>query len=219
MTKTSDFSDSEPSAFVSWQSGKGFHSLRKLIWQLADPNMDTYNPWRAITLLNQSIKDKWMAEQLAKTNMDIERSPGSELEALLPPPIVNNGEDGMERQLRDAVNKGMRYLSSPSIGTEPEYPHIIARQKLGFTHPVHEDTPEQSEAIWREELRIVHETCLAGAIYDLGEARDEQHLAYLQSHVDKHRNFLDRLDRGEVKSGYFDKPKASADIPLGDNTP
>lgn len=205
MVKTTDFTDSDPSAFSGWHNGKGLHALRKLIWELADPNMESYDPWRALQLLRDTTKEKWMAEQYARTEMGIERGDYSELENLQHAPIIDNGSDGIEQQVRTAVNQGLRYLNSPSLGTEPEYPHVLARKRLGFSHSINDDTPEQSEALYREELRVVHETCLAGAIYDLGEARDAQHLAYLQSHVDKHTRFLEKLDNGEIKSGFFDK--------------
>ena len=181
-----DQTNSKNSAFIGWHQGSGLHDLRKLIWKLADPN---------------SIEEKWMDEQFARMNIGLERAPYEELQELKPPPIVDNGEVGLERQLRNAVNRGMSYLEAPSLASEPEYPHILARQRLGFTHPIEDDTPEQLETFYREELRIVHETLLGEAVYNLGEATDAQHLAYLQKQVDRRQDFLDRLDRGEIKSG------------------
>ncbi len=187
-------STQQPSAFSAWNKGLGFHSFRDLIWDLADPNKESYNPMRAISLLSEAIKGKWMLDQFARTEMGAERAPQEELDHFMPKPIVDNGPEGVDQQLRVAVNSGLRYLSTPTLGWEPEMPCELARKKLGYTHPMSDDTPEQIAAWIKEERRIIYEAELKASIYELGEAVDERHRAFLEGNVSKWQKLMGDLD-------------------------
>lgn len=185
-------SEFEDTGFEGLDKGEGMIGFRAFIWLLADPNKDTYDPARALKMLNDAIVDKWRTVQ--HTSETIGKVPNHELELeqLLPKPIVDRGGKSVDVQLRQAVTDGLAYLAKPDHGWHPEYPHERARKNLGFIHERRDDTPEQEKSLSREELRIVHETALRAAIYDLGTAVDNQHLVYLQSKVDQFQASLAR---------------------------
>lgn len=58
------------------------------------------------------------------------------------------------------------------------------RTNLGFTHDPSQDTPEQKEALEFEEKRMHYQGTKDTALYELSDAKSEDHRKYLQGKVD-----------------------------------